>query len=193
MPTPRLIAFAGSLRQGSYNHKLVEIAAAGARAAGAEVEVVRLGDMPMPLFDQDLEQAHGMPAPARRFKRLLVESQGYLIASPEYNSSISGALKNAIDWASRTESADEPALAAFRGKVCGLMSASPGALGGIRGLPTVRMILSNLNVLVIPDQFALSRADQAFDEHSALIDDKVARTVRAIGARVTEIAQRLHS
>ncbi len=101
--TPKILAFAGSTRIDSYNKKLVKIAAAGARAAGSEVTYLDLRDIPMPLYDEDLEAQAGIPANVRSFKDLMVAHQGLLIASPEYNSSLSGVLKNAIDWASRPE------------------------------------------------------------------------------------------
>jgi len=189
---PRILAFGGSLRRESFNHKLVLLAAAGARAAGAEVTVVELRSFELPLFDGDLESAHGLPAGAKRFKQLMKEHQGLLIASPEYNSSISGALKNAIDWASRAEPG-EAALAAFSGKVCGLMSASPGALGGLRGLVTTRSILSNIQVLVLPEQVAVSRAHEAFGADGKLTDAKQQAAIERIGARVAEVAKKLAS
>src|SRR5205085_11399501 len=108
MNQPRLIAFAGSLRTASFNRQLAQIAADAARAAGAEVTLVDLRELALPLFDQDLEDASGLPEGAKRFKTLLRESDGFLISSPEYNSSVPGVLKNAIDWVSRAESDDEP-------------------------------------------------------------------------------------
>src|SRR5688572_20474350 len=124
MPTPHVLAFAGSTRSESFNKQLVRLAAEDARAAGAEVTVIDLRDLPLPLFDEDLETENGLPENAKKLKALLREHDGFLIASPEYNSSISSVLKNAIDWASRPESDDEPPLVAFRGKVAALMSAS---------------------------------------------------------------------
>ncbi len=162
MTPPKIVAFAGSTRNGSYNKQLVSLAADAARAAGAEVTVVDLRDLALPLFDQDLEDAHGLPVEAQKFKKLLRESGGFLIASPEYNSSITAVLKNALDWASRAESDDEPPLAAFRGKAALLLSASPGALGGLRGLVHLRAILGNIGVHVLPDQLSISAAHEAF-------------------------------
>ena len=188
----RVLAFAGSTRTGSLNKKLVKVAAAGARAAGAEVTELDLRDLSLPLYDGDLEEQAGLPPGAKRLKELLKAHQGLLIASPEYNSSISGALKNAIDWASRPEPG-EPPLAAFAGKVAGLVSASPGALGGLRGLVTVRSILGNIKVLVLPDQVAVGKADQAFEPDGSLKDKKQQAAVEAIGASVATIAARLNA
>src|SRR3954467_15367395 len=118
MPTPpKILVFAGSTRTASFNKKLARLAADAARAAGAEVTLLDLRDLELPLYDGDLEEAKGLPEGAKRFKKLMREHQGFIISAPEYNSSISGALKNAFDWASREETDDEPPLVAFRGKV----------------------------------------------------------------------------
>jgi chromate reductase len=188
---PKILAFAGSLRADSYNKLLVRAAAEGARAAGAEVTYVDLKDLPMPIYDGDLEAAQGLPENARRFKTLLRNHDGFLIASPEYNSSISGALKNAIDWASRAEEG-EPPLVAFAGKTAVLMAASPGGLGGLRGLVAVRSILGNIQVLVLPNQLAVGRAFEAFDKAGALKDANQAAAVHKLGAELTAFLRRYH-
>ncbi|HEV3119460.1 MAG TPA: NAD(P)H-dependent oxidoreductase [Gemmataceae bacterium] len=130
---PTILAFAGSPRKDSFNKRLVQIAASGARQAGATVTVIDLRDFPMPVFDQDLEAAQGQPETAKRLKNMMVAHDGFLISAPEYNSSITAVLKNTIDWVSRPVP-NEPPLVAYRGKAAALMSASPGALGGLRGL-----------------------------------------------------------
>jgi NAD(P)H-dependent FMN reductase len=173
----KLVAFAGSTRSGSFNKQLVQIAAAAAREAGAEVTCVDLRDLALPLFDQDLEAASGLPENAKKFKALLRESDGFLISSPEYNSSVTAVLKNALDWVSRAESDEEPSLAAFRGKAAALFSASPGGLGGLRGLVHLRSILGNIGMLVLPDQIAISTAHEAFDESGQLKDPRKAAQV----------------
>jgi chromate reductase, NAD(P)H dehydrogenase (quinone) len=167
---PKILAFSGSSRKESFNQKLVQIAAHGAQQAGAEVTVVNLTDYPMPIFNQDLEMAEGMPKSARAFKELLINHDGFLIASPEYNSAFSPLLKNAIDWASRREG-DEAPLLAFRGKVAVIMAASPGALGGLRGLVFLRMLLANMSIIVLPDQLAVVQADKAFHADGYLVDE----------------------
>lgn len=186
----RIVAFAGSLRSGSHNKKLVRIAAAGARAAGAQVIDLDLRDVPMPLYDGDVEREHGLPPNAKVFKRLLIENHGMLISSPEYNSAFSAVLKNAIDWASRPEP-NEPALFAFKGKIAGLMSASPGHLGGVRGLAILRSVLSNIGVVVVPVQMAIHRANEAFEEDGSLKDERQQGGIEAIGAEVVRFAGRL--
>lgn len=166
------------------------MAAEAAREAGGEVTLIDLRDHALPLYDGDLEDAHGVPAPAMELKRLFKESQGLLLACPEYNSSISGVLKNAIDWVSRQVEGEAP-LEAFRGKVVGLLSASPGALGGLRGLVTVRSILSNIGCLVLPDQAAVSKADHAFDEEGRLKDPAQTKRVKKVASEVVRVASRL--
>ena len=183
---PKFLAFAGSSRKDSFNRKLIRIAAEGARDAGAEVEVIDLLDFPMPIFNQDLESAEGMPEKAREFKELMVEHDGFLIASPEYNGSFSPLLKNSIDWASRTESEGEAPLAAFRGKTAVLMAASPGSYGGMRGLIFLRMLLSNLGLILLPEQVTVPFAFRAFDESGSLVDEKQHRAVFGLGLRLAE-------
>ncbi len=151
----KILAFSGSSRKESYNQKLVKLAAQGAESAGAAVTVVNLADYPMPLYNQDVEAADGLPDKAREFKQLLIDHHGFLMASPEHNSSYSSLLKNAIDWASRSESKDEPPLIAFQGKLAVIMAMSPRALGGLRGLVPLRMLLSNIGVTVLPEQQAI--------------------------------------
>ena len=188
--TPRILAFAGSLRRLSYNKRLIRIAAHGARNAGVEVTLVDLKDYPLPVFDEDLEKAEGMPAKAQELKQLFLDHQGLLIAAPEYNSSITAALKNTIDWVSRV-SPGEPALRAFTGKVAALMSASPGALGGLRGLVHVRAILGNIQVLVLPDQVAVMKAHEAFNDDGTLKDAKQQAAVEGLGKKLAEVLRKL--
>ena len=185
--SPKILAFAGSTRTASYNKQLVRIAAQGARAAGAEVTRIDLRDYPMPLYDGDLEAADGPAETVRALKALMVAHDGFLIASPEYNSGFSGVLKNAIDWVSRPTTG-EPALIAFTGKVAGLLSASPGRLGGLRGLVHLRLVLGNIGVLVIPDQVAVAEAGKAFADDGNLLDKARQAAVVGIGEKVVRIA-----
>jgi chromate reductase, NAD(P)H dehydrogenase (quinone) len=187
---PKILAFSGSARDGSYNQKLVQIAALGAQQAGAEVSVVNLADYPMPIFNQDLEMAEGMPKLARAFKELLITHDGFLIASPEYNSAFSPLLKNAIDWASRREG-DEAPLLAFRGKLAVIMAASPGALGGLRGLVFLRMMLANIGVIVLPEQQAVAQADKAFYAAGHLLDEVKQDAITKLGMSLAEHLKKL--
>ncbi len=165
----KIIAFAGSARGESFNKKLVKVAAACAQKAGADVQFIDLRDYPMPIFDEDLEKQEGLPANAKVLKDMFKSADGFLISCPEYNSSITPLLKNTIDWLSRKE-VNESALPVFAGKVVALMSASPGALGGLRGLVHVRAILGNIGVLVLPNQVALPKASEAFNSDGTLKD-----------------------
>jgi NAD(P)H-dependent FMN reductase len=188
---PRILAFAGSLRKESYNKKFVRVAADAARRAGAEVTVMDLCDYPLPIFDEDLEKAKGLPEHAKRIKELFNTHQALLISTPEYNSSLPAVLKNTIDWVTRKADPSEPSLRDFNGKVALLFGASPGALGGLRCLVHLRAILSNINVLVLPQQHALAKADQAFNDDGSLKDANVQKTVDTMTARLVEVTQRL--
>jgi NAD(P)H-dependent FMN reductase len=189
-----LIAFSGSTRAGSHNRVLLKVATAAAERAGAKVSFVELRDLALPLYDADFETEHGLPPALVTLKAACVAADGYLIAAPEYNGSLSAVLKNTIDWLSRPgpQPGETPfTLAAFRGKVAGLMSASPGAWGGMRGLMHLREILSGVGVLVAAEQFALPAAHAAFKEDGRL-DNQVFQTmVEGIGARTAQLARAL--
>jgi chromate reductase, NAD(P)H dehydrogenase (quinone) len=186
----KILAFAGSARSASFNKQLIRIAVSGARLAGAEVMVVDLRDLPMPIYDGDFEAKEGLPANVKAFKNLLKSHHGLLISSPEYNSSLPALLKNAIDWASRAE-AGEPALACFAGKVAGLMSASPGAFGGMRCLVHLRAILGNIKVLVVPEQVSVAKANEAFNPDGTLKDAKLQTAVSDLGGVVARLTAKL--
>ena len=191
MDHPKILAFAGSTRAGSFNKKLIKFAVQGAQSASVPITVLDLRDLPMPLYDGDLEEASGLPENAKKFKKLLREHEGILISSPEYNSSITGVLKNVIDWASRAETDDEPPLVCFKGKVAALMSASPGGLGGLRGLVHLRSILGNIGVIVLPDQVSISSAHEAFDDVGNLKDERKAKQVIGIATGLANFLARL--
>ena len=182
----KILAFSGSLRAESFNQKLVNIAAEGAREAGAQVTVISLKDFPMPLYDQDLEDASGKPEKAKELKKLFLEHDALLIASPEYNSMISAALKNALDWVSRVDSPDEAMLSAFIGKTAAILSASPGGYGGARSLGFLRPFLENIKTTVIEDQYSLPSAHEAFGADGKLLDAEIEAKVKAIGKALTE-------
>ena len=188
--TPRILAFAGSARKGSFNKKLLRVAAQAAEEAGAEVTVLDLAEYPLPLYDGDLEAREGLPASAAKLKQLFLDHDGLMIASPEYNSSITALLKNTIDWVSRPAKGEGP-LAAYKNKVAVLMAASPGGLGGLRGLVHVRAILQNIGVIVLPDQRAVSGAGDAFDETGQLKDEKLRQAVQGLGAKLASVLSRL--
>jgi chromate reductase, NAD(P)H dehydrogenase (quinone) len=160
---PRLLAFAASLRRESWNRKLLGLAAELAREAGAEVDVAEFREFDMPLYDADL-LAVGIPAGASELARRVGAADGLLLASPEYNYSLPGTLKNAIDWVSRIRPMP------LRGKSALLLSASNGQVGGVRGLWQLRIPLEGLGVLVYPDMYTLPWADKAFGPDGKLIE-----------------------
>jgi NAD(P)H-dependent FMN reductase len=162
----RILAFAGSARGQSYNRMMLAFAAGIAREMGCDVELAELRDFPMPLYDGDDERANGQPRAAKDLKKRLLRADALLLACPEYNASITPLLKNTIDWMSRPQPGEPNA---FKMKPTALLSASLGALGGLRGLTTVRAVLTQLGALVAPTQFALAGASTAFDEDGRLI------------------------
>jgi len=190
MAAPRILAFAGSTRTESFNKKLNRVAADAARRAGGEVTQVDLRDFPMPLFDGDLEAKEGLPENAKTLRELFLSHRGLLISAPEYNSSITGVLKNTIDWMSRQQPG-EPPLACFLGKVAALTSASPGQLGGLRGLVTLRSILGNIKVLVLADQVAIPKANEAFTPEGSLKDPKQHGAVENLAKDLVRVLTKL--
>lgn len=188
---PRILAFAGSARTDSFNKKLVKIAAAGARNAGADVTYIDLRDYPMPIFDGDLEAGTGIPDKALELRRLLLDHQGFLIACPEYNGSITPLLKNAIDWTSRPTHGED-GLAPYKNKVAVLMSASPGSYGGLRGLVHVRAILGNIGVIVLPDQLAVGKENAVFAADGSMSNQKQSEAVEMLGNTLASTLARLH-
>lgn len=168
----RILAFAGSARRDSLNKKLVGLASSRARELGADVTLIDLADYRMPLYDGDLEAEEGIPENAAALRTLMLEHDGFLISCPEYNGSITPLLKNTIDWTSRPAEG-VGRTAAYQGKVAGLLSASPGGLGGLRGLVHVRAILSGIGVLIVPGDVSVSGAHSAFAEDGSLSDPKL--------------------
>ena len=190
--TPKILAFSGSLRKGSFNQQVVKIAAGGAEAAGAQVTLMDLRELRLPVYDADLEEAEGLPENARTIKALMKAHTGFLIASPENNSTVSAALKNAIDWASRREG-DETPLVCFKDKTAVIMAASPGALGGLRGLNHLRSILTSIGVLVLPDQKAIPKAAEALSGNGTLTDPAQQKAIEALGAKLAGVLAKLHA
>jgi len=187
---PKVLVFAGSTREASLNRRLAKAAAAAVDAAGGAATLVELRDLALPLYDGDLEERSGLPDGAKRLKALFRVHRGLLLACPEHNSSVSACLKNAIDWVSRSEPG-EPALACFDGKVAGLCSASPGALGGLRGLAAVRSILGNIRVLVLPEQVAVGKAHEAFAEDGSLRDPSQRTGIERLAAALVRVSAAL--
>ena len=190
--TPRLLVIAGSAREGSLNTQLAAVAAHKARALGAETTTVDLRALDLPVYDQDVLNAQGMPEGARRLRQLLAEHDGLLLSSPEYNALPTPLFINAFDWLSVVQAeGDLPSgTGATAGKPVGLMAASPGALGGIRALPIVRTYLStNFAMVVVPEQLALSAADKQLGDAQALKDERMDQMLGKLVASVVRQAR----
>jgi NAD(P)H-dependent FMN reductase len=188
---PRILAFSGSSRRGSLNKQVLRVALTGARDAGAEVTEIDLREFALPLYDGDLEAEQGLPEGVMALKALFQSHDGLLIASPEYNSTITPLLKNTIDWVSRPTEGETP-LTGLRGKVVGLVSASPGSLGGLRGLGFLRSFLENIAMMVIPDQVAVGEANQYFDERGLIQDTALEKRLRHVGSQLAMVVGKLH-
>jgi chromate reductase, NAD(P)H dehydrogenase (quinone) len=190
MTSPRILVFAGSIRNGSFNARLAAVAAKELALAQADVTLISLADYPMPLYDGNLEAASGPPENAVKLKRLMCVQHGVFIASPEYNASIAPLLKNTLDWVSRVREDKEPPLAAYKARVFALGAASNGTYGGMRSLMALRHVLElGCGALVIPEQVAVREAAQAFDDADNLKDERSARLLTAVTNRLVEMAR----
>lgn len=190
----KLLVFAGSTRLQSYNRKLARATAELARASGAEVTHLELADFDVPMYNADLE-AKSTPADVMKLKQIFYEHPAWIVCSPEYNASYPALLKNTLDWISSPVKGDavwSDDMRSSRGKVVGVLSASPGALGGIRSQSHLVPLLFNLRCWVAPTTFALSRAAGAFDEQGRL-DPAAAPKVQAVIDQVLRAAQRLNA
>lgn len=187
---PKILAFAGSTRKDSFNKKIVRIAVEGALSAGVQTDYIDLKDFPMPLYDGDLEAEKGLPENALKLKKMFLEHDGFLIATPEYNSSISGVLKNTIDWISRQATPEEEYLIPFKNKYALLISASISSFGGIRSLMDTRNILENIGITVLSATKSLSKAEEAFDANGKL-DPKTTEGFKQMGAVLAEFLKKL--
>ena len=191
----QLLVFAGSTRQLSFNRRLAAVAAQVGRDAGAAVSHIELADFEIPMYNADLE-AQGTPADVLRLKQLMCAHPAWIICSPEYNGSYTALLKNTIDWVSSPIKANpdwSDGFKSFRGKVVGMLSASNGALGGLRSQSHLAPLLLNSQCWLAPKSFALSRAADAFDADGGLIDKGQHENVRGVVEQVLWAAQRLHS
>ncbi|MEN9842292.1 MAG: hypothetical protein RLZZ612_121 [Pseudomonadota bacterium] len=191
----QLLVFAGSTRSGSYNRQLARVAADMAQGRGAKVTLLELADFNIPLYNADLE-SQGTPPDVIRLKELMYAHAGWIICSPEYNGSVTALLKNTLDWASSPVKGHPEwggsGIKPFAGKVVGLLSASPGAMGGLRSLAQLAPILRNLQCWVAPRQFALSHAKDAFTPYGTLVHDGAHKAVQGVVDQVLLAAGRLH-
>lgn len=187
----KILAFAGSLREHSYSKRVVKTAVKGAEKAGAQVDYIDLRDYMMPIYNAD-DQQKEFDKTALKFQRLLNEYHGFLIASPEYNGSLSAALKNSLDWASRQS--DEFKMGeVFRGKVAAIMSESPGAFGGIRSLGHLRSVLSVLGVNVLPSEIAVAKVSEMFEGNDEeMKDEKMKKTLEGLGETLVDLLKKTH-
>ncbi|HEY0657071.1 MAG TPA: NAD(P)H-dependent oxidoreductase [Pyrinomonadaceae bacterium] len=190
--TPKILAVAGSLREHSYNKRVLRTAVEGAKNAGGEVAFIDLRDYPLPIYDADIQEKEGFPENAVQLQKLLLEHDGLLIASPEYNASLPAALKNFIDWTSRANGEIKLGQC-FKGKVAAIMTASPGTFGGIRCLSHLRDILTILLVNTLPTEIAVGKAHEMFDGDGAeMTDEKMRKILESLGASLTDMLRKTH-
>jgi NAD(P)H-dependent FMN reductase len=168
------------------------VAAASATAAGGEVTLIDLDDYPMPVYHGDLEEREGVPENGRKLKKLFMAHQALLIVSPENNASMSSLLKNTLDWVSRAADGQN-GLVPYQNKVALLLAASPGALGGLRGMVHLRQTLQALTVLVLSEQLALNRAHEQFDAAGKLLDPKMQASLDGLTKRLISVTAKLNT
>lgn len=191
MSAARILVIPGSLRTGSLNARLASVAIGELSRADVEVTRLSLADYPLPIYDGDLEAQSGVPENAVRLKRMIAAHHGVLLVTPEYNSAPPPLLKNAIDWVSRVQDPGERAGDVFRDRAFALAAASAGKLGGARCLAALRLILTGCRALVIPNQLALSFADQAYDDQDRLKNPADAAALQAMVRQLIEFAQQM--
>ena len=191
MSNPRILVFAGSIRSGSFNARLAAIAAKELALAGAEVTHISLHDYAMPIYDGDLQAKSGVPKNAVNLKRMMSVHRGVLIVTPEYNSSLPALVKNTIDWISRVHDPQETRGQVFRDRAFAIAAASGGRLGGARALAALRLILTACHAPVVPNQLALSFAEQAYDDKDRLKHANDIEALNAMLRQLIEFSQRL--
>src|SRR6201994_2691536 len=191
MAAPKILVIPGSLRTGSHNVKLAAAAAYEFAQAGVDVTRLSLGDFPLPIYDGDLQTKSGVPKHAVNLKRMIGAHHGVLIVTPEYNSSVPPLLKNAIDWITRVQDPHEARGQGFRDRPFAIAAASEGRLGGTRALAALRLILSACHAVVMPNQLALSFADQAYDDMDRLKKEADIEALRALVTQLIEVSQRM--
>ena len=189
---PKILAFAGSLREHSFSKRVVKTAMKGAETAGAEVTYIDLRDYPMPIYNEDDHKQKGFDANASKLQKLLSEHDGLLIASPEYNGSLPGALKNMLDWTSR-QSDEYKMYEVYKGKCAAMMTESPGAFGGLRCLGHLRGVLSIMQVNVLPSEIAVGKVQEMFDgDGEEMTNEKMKKILEDLGASLVDILKKTH-
>ena len=191
MPAIKILVIPGSLRTGSLNARLAAVAVDGLARLDVDVSKISLGDFPLPIYDGDLESSSGVPKKAVSLKRMISAHHGVLIVTPEYNSSLPPLLKNAIDWVSRVQDAGETQGQVYRETPFAIAAASNGKLGGTRCLQALRLVLSSCRALVIPNQLALSFADDAYDDMDRLKHPADIHALQAMLQQLVDVAQQM--
>jgi NAD(P)H-dependent FMN reductase len=186
MSALKILVIPGSLRTGSLNARLAAVAAHEIAQAGAEVTRISLSDFPLPIYDGDLQSRSGVPKQAVNLKRMIGAHHGVLVVTPEYNSSVPALVKNTIDWVSRVQDPHESRGQVFRERAFAIAAASGGRLGGTRALAALRLILSACHAMVVPNQLALSFAEDAYDDMERL---KQPADIEAMGAMVRQLIE----
>lgn len=171
--TPKILVFAGSIRTGAYSGKTADAAMKELALQGADITRISLADYPLPIMDEDLEAEKGVPENALKLGRLIAAHDGFLIASPEYNSSMPPLLKNTLDWVSRVRRDNGRPFKPYAGKVAALCSSSDGNVAGIRGLYHLRAVLMACRVEVITPQCSVARAQDAFDADGQFKEERL--------------------
>ena len=185
----KILAFAGSSREGSLTKKLLSVAIAAARAIGGEVTEIDLRAFDLPLYDGDLEREHGLPSGALRLRETFKQYPSLLIGVTEYNGGVSPLLKNAIDWVSRP-CAGEPNLSAIRGKIVAMVSCSSGVLGGSRAQAHLRQSFQVMGCVLVPETVNLPYAETAFEGDEPK-DPAVRDFLAIVAARLVDLADRI--
>src|ERR1700710_1204196 len=191
MSALKILVIPGSLRTGSLNARLAAVVAHELAVSGAEGTRISLSDFPLPIYDGDLQSKSGVPKHAVNLKRMIGAHHGVVIVTPEYNSSVPALVKNTIDWISRVQDAHESRGEVFKGRVFAIAAASGGRLGGTRALAALRLILTACHATVIPNQLALSFADQAYDEMDHLKHTADSEALKALARQLIDISQRM--
>jgi chromate reductase len=191
MSALKILVIPGSLRSGSLNARLAAAAAYELAQSGVEVTRISLSDFPLPIYDGDLQARSGVPKNAINLKRMIGAHHGVLIVTPEYNSSVPALVKNTIDWVSRVQDPHETRGQVFRDRTFAIAAASGGRLGGTRALAALRLILSACHATVIPNQLALSFAEEAYDDMDRLKHSADSEGLKALVRQLIEFSQHM--
>jgi NAD(P)H-dependent FMN reductase len=189
MPAPKILVIPGSGRAGSDNARLAALAAKELTLADADVTMISLADYPLPIYDHDEDGTSNAASQAVKLKRMIAAHHGVFLTTGEFNASVPPFLLNALAWVTRASERDGTPHGAFRGRVFALGATTRDSTGGIRALLALRQVLEiGCGALVLPEQIAISTAEQAFDEMDNLKDEQAADLLRAIARRLVELS-----